>query len=458
MATAFRRGRSTPRSAASPTIPRSSGTTAASRCSATISRASPRATSLREWSRGARRSSSDTPRRSRRSSGASACPDPFWWRSGARRRVSAATTARFPPISALATLAWDCRRAERFRAELVDALMLVERGIVAQPHALRGAWAGEIGQTQLMPSAYLMYATTPDGSGTPDLIHIPPTRSHRPLLSSKGMAGSPGRAGTKASPTSPPSCNGIRRRFTQRQSRCSPTGWRGEARTRWRDAQVGSSWRGGEYAASCARGQRMSAESDLALRVRAALHGVEAVREVKMFGGVGFMVNGNLVAAASKRGLSAARQGASGRSAGSAWDPADGDARSPHGGLCLRRSAAARGSIKAWLRWRWIMSDLAAEAGRREPRRRRTCRRVSLNRRRLSSRACPRLTKPRRAIATDRRPGARLRRRVALAAAAGFFTHERARAPAILASASRVSPALRRLRWPSRWTMRRCPG
>ena len=47
----------------------------------------------------------------------------------------------------------------------------------------------------------------------------------------------------------------------------------------------------------------MSAESDLALRVRAALQGVEALREVKMFGGVGFMVNGNLVAAASKRGL-----------------------------------------------------------------------------------------------------------------------------------------------------------
>jgi TfoX/Sxy family transcriptional regulator of competence genes len=47
----------------------------------------------------------------------------------------------------------------------------------------------------------------------------------------------------------------------------------------------------------------MSAESDLALRVRAARQGVEALREVKMFGGVGFMVNGNLVAAASKRGL-----------------------------------------------------------------------------------------------------------------------------------------------------------
>jgi membrane-bound lytic murein transglycosylase B len=76
-----------------------------------------------------------------------------------------------PGMGALATLAWDCRRADRYRAELVDALMLVDRGIVAQPHQLRGAWAGEIGQTQLMPSAYLMFATTPDGAGTPDLIH-----------------------------------------------------------------------------------------------------------------------------------------------------------------------------------------------------------------------------------------------------------------------------------------------
>jgi TfoX/Sxy family transcriptional regulator of competence genes len=47
----------------------------------------------------------------------------------------------------------------------------------------------------------------------------------------------------------------------------------------------------------------MGAESDLALKVRAALQSVEAVREVKMFGGVGFLVHGNLVAAASDRGL-----------------------------------------------------------------------------------------------------------------------------------------------------------
>ncbi len=77
----------------------------------------------------------------------------------------------YPTFSALATLAWDCRRPERFRAELVQALMMVQRGIVRNPRQLRGAWAGEIGQTQLMPSAVLMFATTPDGGGEPDLIH-----------------------------------------------------------------------------------------------------------------------------------------------------------------------------------------------------------------------------------------------------------------------------------------------
>jgi lytic murein transglycosylase len=77
----------------------------------------------------------------------------------------------YPTFAALATLAWDCRRADRFRAELIDALTLVERGVWPNPKAMRGAWAGEIGQTQLMPSAIMMFATTPDGAGTPDLIH-----------------------------------------------------------------------------------------------------------------------------------------------------------------------------------------------------------------------------------------------------------------------------------------------
>jgi lytic murein transglycosylase len=81
-----------------------------------------------------------------------------------------ADNGSFPTFSALATLAYDCRRPDRFRAELIDALMLVQRGFV-RPRQLRGAWAGELGQTQLMPSAYLMFATTPHGGGEPDLIH-----------------------------------------------------------------------------------------------------------------------------------------------------------------------------------------------------------------------------------------------------------------------------------------------
>jgi lytic murein transglycosylase len=82
-----------------------------------------------------------------------------------------ADNGSFPTFDALATLAWDCRRPERFRAEMIDALMMVQRGLVQHPRQLRGAWAGELGQTQLMPSAYLMFATTPDGAGSPDLIH-----------------------------------------------------------------------------------------------------------------------------------------------------------------------------------------------------------------------------------------------------------------------------------------------
>jgi TfoX/Sxy family transcriptional regulator of competence genes len=50
-------------------------------------------------------------------------------------------------------------------------------------------------------------------------------------------------------------------------------------------------------------GRRMNAEYDLASAVREALAGVGAVTEVKMFGGIGFMLSGNMVAAASKRGL-----------------------------------------------------------------------------------------------------------------------------------------------------------
>ena len=74
-------------------------------------------------------------------------------------------------FSALATLAYDCRRAQIYRAELVDALMLVQRGLLRPTQ--KGAWAGEIGQTQFMPSAYLKYAVNAQGGGGGDLISSP---------------------------------------------------------------------------------------------------------------------------------------------------------------------------------------------------------------------------------------------------------------------------------------------
>jgi lytic murein transglycosylase len=79
-----------------------------------------------------------------------------------------AGTGKFPTFSALATLAYDCRRSEQFHAELLDALRLVQRGDL-EASQMHGAWAGEIGQTQFMPSAYLKYAVGLDG-GAGDLI------------------------------------------------------------------------------------------------------------------------------------------------------------------------------------------------------------------------------------------------------------------------------------------------
>ena len=43
-------------------------------------------------------------------------------------------------------------------------MMLVQRGLL-RPEQMRGAWAGEIGQTQFMPSAYLEYAVDVEGGG-----------------------------------------------------------------------------------------------------------------------------------------------------------------------------------------------------------------------------------------------------------------------------------------------------
>lgn len=80
---------------------------------------------------------------------------------------------KFPTIRALTTLAYDCRRAETFRNELMDGLRIIDRGDIA-PGELHGAWAGEIGQTQFMPSSYIKYAVDFDNNGRRDLLHSAP--------------------------------------------------------------------------------------------------------------------------------------------------------------------------------------------------------------------------------------------------------------------------------------------
>jgi lytic murein transglycosylase len=75
----------------------------------------------------------------------------------------------FSSLRSLASLAYDCRRPDYFRAELIDALKLVDRGDIA-PGEMRGAWAGELGQVQFTPSNYLKYAVDYDGDGRRNLV------------------------------------------------------------------------------------------------------------------------------------------------------------------------------------------------------------------------------------------------------------------------------------------------
>ncbi len=73
----------------------------------------------------------------------------------------------FLTLNALVTLAHDCRRPELFRPQVVPLLTLIDRGVL--PADVRGAWAGEIGQTQMLPSDYLLRGVDGDGDGIVDL-------------------------------------------------------------------------------------------------------------------------------------------------------------------------------------------------------------------------------------------------------------------------------------------------
>src|SRR5271170_1002152 len=84
-----------------------------------------------------------------------------------------ANMGNYRSLSAIASLAYDCRRSDRFRAQLFDALRLIERGDLT-PDQMIGSWAGELGQTQMMPSEYNQYGVDYDGDGKRNLLHSVP--------------------------------------------------------------------------------------------------------------------------------------------------------------------------------------------------------------------------------------------------------------------------------------------
>lgn len=73
----------------------------------------------------------------------------------------------FQVVPALATLAYDGRRSQYFRGELMNALKMVDGGVPGS--SMRGSWAGAMGQCQFMPSTYLRYARHWSGEGRPNI-------------------------------------------------------------------------------------------------------------------------------------------------------------------------------------------------------------------------------------------------------------------------------------------------
>ncbi|MFZ1952117.1 MAG: lytic murein transglycosylase [Pseudolabrys sp.] len=106
---------------------------------------------------------------------------------------------KLPVVRTIATLAHDCRRTELFQTELIAALKILQRGDLPL-RDLIGAFAGEIGQTQFLPSSYIKYGVDYDGNGHVDLRHSVPDvlASTANLLKTNGWrAGAPFSEGTE---------------------------------------------------------------------------------------------------------------------------------------------------------------------------------------------------------------------------------------------------------------------
>ena len=76
-------------------------------------------------------------------------------------------------LPSLVSLAYDCRRAEMFDKETIAALKIIERGDLS-PAEMIGSWAGELGQTQFLPTHYFNYAVDYDGDGHRNLLRSGP--------------------------------------------------------------------------------------------------------------------------------------------------------------------------------------------------------------------------------------------------------------------------------------------
>jgi lytic murein transglycosylase len=83
-----------------------------------------------------------------------------------------ANMGNLPTLRSLVSLAYDCRRSEMFANETIAALKIIDRGDLTPPEMV-GSWAGELGQTQFLPTHYFNYAVDYDGDGRRDLLHSP---------------------------------------------------------------------------------------------------------------------------------------------------------------------------------------------------------------------------------------------------------------------------------------------
>lgn len=84
-----------------------------------------------------------------------------------------ANMGTLPTLRSLVSLAYDCRRSEMFVGETIAALKVIDRGDLT-PAEMIGSWAGELGQTQFLPTHYVNYAVDYDGDGRRDLLRSGP--------------------------------------------------------------------------------------------------------------------------------------------------------------------------------------------------------------------------------------------------------------------------------------------